>query len=194
MNNEVQMMAPMSWAQLDQLTMAIIGDLYPELLTTPGPTPVLDFISFDLEEHLGIKLRVREGLPPDVEGVLTPAKDGQPPTLQLPLSTYEGLVALNRRDIFTGAHEGGHAVLHAKQLTEAYVSGKTPGLFRNRADIPKFRDPECQANAFAARFLMPAVSLKMAINKYGLNIGTLADIYCVSYSAMQYRLSNIGAL
>jgi hypothetical protein len=190
----LQQVKPTSWAAIERHTIKVLAFMYPDCLTSPTPTPVEHFIEIGLSHHLGIELNVREDLPMDVEGVLIPRKNGDPPRLHLPLATYEGMHAGNRRDRFTAAHECGHAVLHSRQITEALVSGKSEGLFRRRRDIPSYRDPECQANVFASRFLIPGVTLRMAIQSVGLDVVELADIFKVSKEAMLYRLRDIGAL
>lgn len=104
-----------------------------------------------------------------------------------PVITYNLSDAPVRRR-FTVAHELGHLAL-------GHLS---PGN-------PKFRDPatnfsysahkaeEREANRFAAELLMPANTLKYAIERKNLHsVDDLADLFGVSQVAMKYRLENLG--
>lgn len=71
--------------------------------------------------------------------------DPQEKTLALREDVYAGLLNNHGRDRFTAMHEVGHAVLHRVTLNR--VSGE--GV------VSAFRDPEWQANTFAAAALMP---------------------------------------
>lgn len=84
-------------------------------------------------------------------------------TLALREDVYEGLVKQNRRDRFTAMHEAGHAILHRGQLNRSMGGA-----------IPAYRDPEWQANTFAAAILMPPKlvaacrSIKEVISEFGV--------------------------
>ncbi len=72
------------------------------------------------------------------------------PIITFPASVYQALYDGNPRARFTAAHEFGHFILHNNQpMHYARVS---------RADH-RF-DPEWQANAFAAAFLMPSIPFR----------------------------------
>ena len=66
---------------------------------------------------------------------------------------YRGACRGSGRDRFTLAHEFGHYVLH---------DGVAIGLARSAeaTDIPRYRDPEWQASAFAGELLMPPRLIK----------------------------------
>ncbi len=67
-------------------------------------------------------------------------------TMKLRESVYEGACRGNGRDRFTLAHEIGHYFMH----NDVVLSRAEPG-----SRIPAYRDPEWQANTFAAALLMP---------------------------------------
>lgn len=67
-------------------------------------------------------------------------------------STYEAAVAGNPRARFTIAHEIGHGIL-ADDVPEQYSAyGRNDSL---SVRLPAYRDPEWQANEFAAELLAP---------------------------------------
>lgn len=93
------------------------------------------------------------------------------------------------RKRFTVAHEIGHFAL-------GHLSN-TSRMFRD--NVTQFssgvRDPnEVQANRFAAQLLMPAESLRLAIQEGTKTVAGLAELFRVSEVAMKYRLMNLGML
>lgn len=94
------------------------------------------------------------------------------------------------RQRFTLAHEVGHLALgHLR-------AGKM--MFRDPAanfSSSNNKAVEREANKFAAELLMPADTLKYAIEHRGLySIDRLASLFGVSQVAMNYRLENLGLL
>lgn len=91
------------------------------------------------------------------------------------------------RQRFTVAHEIGHYIMHMDEI------GKD-GLLEK---IDMFRDPndnslkELEANEFAASLLMPEGKVRQYWGIYG-STEVLADMFCVSLSAMSYRLYKLG--
>lgn len=88
---------------------------------------------------------------------------------------------------FTLAHELGHFLLNHK--------GENGILFRdgdyNFSGLqPNFQERE--ANQFAAELLMPAFRVHSLIKNTPQTLGTLAQTFAVSESAMTYRLRNLG--
>lgn len=57
---------------------------------------------------------------------------------------YEGAVKGNPRDRFTLCHELGHYLLHRPEL-----------MTYARGDVPRYMDPEWQANTFAGELMAP---------------------------------------
>jgi Zn-dependent peptidase ImmA (M78 family) len=93
------------------------------------------------------------------------------------------------RQRFTVAHEIGHYALgHLNVAGKKYRD--TPANFSSGA-APEER----QANAFAAKLLMPEKVVKFAVNEKGFNtLKGLAKLFNVSEVAMKYRLVNMGLL
>lgn len=100
-----------------------------------------------------------------------------------------GVIAINRNDgyrrqVFTIAHELGHAALHDKDE-----------VYRMDAQKVEVNDPEeTEANWYAARILMPEEELKRYWNMYPSDLKTLSDIFGVSQVTMSYRLGHLGLL
>lgn len=102
-------------------------------------------------------------------------------------------VALNeqhdfRKRRFTAAHELKH-----------HLADRTPGgsqLECLEAGAAKSRVIERAANAFAARFLVPAEMLKGSINELGetRSIYALAELFGVNYPVIVYQLHNSGLI
>ncbi|KHF28293.1 ImmA/IrrE family metallo-endopeptidase [Anoxybacillus sp. EFIL] len=94
-------------------------------------------------------------------GVTYPEKN----VIRLREDVYENAISGIGRDRFTVAHEIGHFIMHR------------PGsiaLARNQAieNIPKYRDPEWQANTFAAELLAPPHIIKgMSVKEIALCCG-----------------------
>jgi IrrE N-terminal-like domain len=105
--------------------------------------PVVEFLEFGLP-------RVVPGMYYDVqsklllggrEGAVDPIKRA----VYIREDVYDAAVRHERRARFTVAHEIGHALLHVGTLNRVLP----------RQSIPTFRQPEWQANRFAAALLMP---------------------------------------
>ncbi|MBB3227553.1 Zn-dependent peptidase ImmA (M78 family) [Luteibacter sp. Sphag1AF] len=87
------------------------------------------------------------------------------------------------RQRFTVAHELGHHLLgHGSRPRDS-----SQAMMGSRDLV------ETAANRFAAELLMPAGSVQMLVVDHGIvDIGTLANYFQVSESAMTYRLRNLG--
>lgn len=86
--------------------------------------------------------------------------------MKIRLDVYEGAVKENPRDIFTLCHELGHYLLHQPEEVE---------FARGEMDIPAYRNPEWQANMFAAELLAPyeqakSMSIEQIANTYGMSM------------------------
>lgn len=91
---------------------------------------------------------------------------------------YEGAIEGNGRDRFTLAHELGHYLMHDKKHVKLarIEAGKS---------IEAFRNPEWQANTFAAELLMP-INLIDTNNPF-----VIANEFGVSLKAAQIRAKKI---
>lgn len=91
------------------------------------------------------------------------------------------------RQFFTIAHEFGHWVLH-RDLFLAHPE-QYPVLPRFQS-VDSHSPMEQEANYFAANLLVPAALLKPVLNA---PIATLASIFRVSRTMMEYRVKNVRA-
>ena len=91
---------------------------------------------------------------------------------------YEGAYNGNGRDRFTLAHELGHYLMHGKEHVK---------LARVQANkkLEAFKNPEWQANTFAAELLMP-ITLLHSDNPF-----KIASDFGVSLSAANFRVKKI---
>ena len=95
-------------------------------------------------------------------------------TMVIRRSVYEGAYEGRGRDRFTLAHELGHFLLHG------YPDYR---FARNEEHVPKYQDPEWQANTFASMLLIPRGEI------FGMSVEEVAQRYQVSKSAAQIALS-----
>lgn len=83
---------------------------------------------------------------------------------------YNGAVKGNQRDRFTMSHEFGHWLLHQPECVSFA-----------RGDIPKYCDPEWQANVFAAELMVPYHKTK------GMSVEDIMRECGVSYSCAEIQ-------
>lgn len=91
---------------------------------------------------------------------------------------YEGAIKDNGRDRFTLAHELGHFLMHNKNHVKL-------ARIENGQKCEIYRDPEWQANTFAAELLMPNNLMDTD------NCFQIANDFGVSLSAAQIRVKKI---
>ncbi len=94
-------------------------------------------------------------------------------------SVYNNAIEGSPRDRFTIAHEIGHLFLH----DDVSVS-----FARNEKSIPAYKDPEWQANTFAAELLVPYSQIK------GMAVEEISKKYIVSKKVAQIQASYISKI
>ncbi|WP_293575632.1 ImmA/IrrE family metallo-endopeptidase [Phaeobacter sp.] len=103
------------------------------------------------------------------------------------------------RQRFTLAHELGHFVLHKSLIgtglddSKMYRSTEAGDFYNTEIKLAHER----QANSFAAKVLMPKHLLKKKIDELSQSeskpdVSELCNLFQVSYSAMKWRLVNLG--
>jgi Zn-dependent peptidase ImmA (M78 family) len=149
-----------------------------------------------LFKHFGFRLSIEE-LPPGLEGLT----DCGSRVVTLPPHVYEGLEATDGRSRFTAAHEFGHVVLHAAQLAPTntrFQSGTVDApLLARRSQLKPFRDPEWQADTFAAALLMPRAMVRIifdATQPTTRIVRLIAQQFEVSREAAKLRLQKLELL
>lgn len=100
------------------------------------------------------------------------------PKIILPQSVYDAACQNEGRARFTVAHEFGHLILHPKHRLS---------LSRSASEVKPYRNPEWQANQFAAGILMPEV----LVRKYS-SVVEIVDAFGVSTQAAELRMKNLG--
>lgn len=186
MNNgkKVPVVPARSWAEIGKVSCKLIQSAYLELLVKPGPLPIDDFFEYKMKQVLGFDYAVSE-LPVGIEAAMDPKEK----LVILSPGTYEDLMNGIARARFTVAHEIGHVILHARYLCHRLLDGGNV-LRLNRGAIAPYRDPECQANAFAASFLMPTHHVDRMIRE-GAGAQSLVKIFGVSWDSAEYRINNL---
>lgn len=94
-------------------------------------------------------------------------------------SVYENAINGSPRDRFTIAHEIGHLFLH-DDITVSFA--------RNEKTIPAYKDPEWQANTFAAELLVPHSHIS------GMTAEEISKKYSVSKKVAQIQASFVSKI
>ena len=112
-----------------------------------------------------------------------------------------GIIGVNalhhpNRQRFSAAHELGHHVLHASEISQAvHVDKGIRVLFRNDVSALGTEPMEVEANAFASELLIPEDLLASVLEGEGVDledeaaIEALARRFRVSPAAMRFRLT-----
>lgn len=185
-SRRVPVVRPESRHSIDRWADAFLGQHYPHLLERPGLLPVDHLIDVILPRHYGVDSGI-DTLPPGVEGVTEP-----PNRITIRDSAYDGIIAGNPRDRFTGAHEATHAVRHLHQINQRFESTGGVRLHR-RSEVPVYADPEWQANRGAAALLMPARVIARMTLAGKVAAPDVARLFGVSMQAAEYRLDDAAA-
>lgn len=178
-----------SIAEIESIAESIVAKHSPETLDGKSCFPVLGYIDGPLKDEYEVDFGVEE-LGVGREGKL------EDYTLILDKAVYVGLCNNQRRARFTGAHEIGHAVLHAGELAVMNDSARgRPSLYR-KEDIKPYLNPEWQANTFAGALLMPAAGVRAVLKRkswLGLSFAAavMATRFCVSEQAAEIRLKKL---
>jgi len=173
-----------TWFAVGKKAEKLIDEQYPRLQRIPGPFPIEKFIEFRLRKTFGFEYAVK-GLPDGLEAMTVLRKK----IMIFSEETWEGLRAGTPRARFTAAHEVGHVSLHVKDLGPQILENRGV-LTLKRGNIPPYRDPECQANAFAAALLMPTYHMEKLL-KERKGPQEVCEIFNVSLEAACYRIGNI---
>lgn len=181
---KVPVVQPRSWYKIGKAAEKLIRLSCPELLENPGPFPLADFIEFKMNEIMKFGYEISE-LPEGIEAAMEPEHR----RIILSPETYEDLINEVPRARFTAAHEIGHAWLHSTELRHRILDGGNV-LKLNRGSIPPYRDPECQANAFASAFLMPTCHVEELITMPRPQINVM-QTFNVSLEAAGYRIKGL---
>lgn len=182
---KVPAVSPLSRRKIELIAEHFLSKVQPECLCSP--------IRFDVERCFDVTLPVKGYQPdlvdlgPGIEGLTDPIHK----VVRIPPRIYEDMVAGDGRARFTVSHEIGHVILHAQQVREIMVNCGQDGLKR-RSDIEAYRDPEWQANAFAAAVLMPETAVKQIMEEKHGSAALVAIRLQVSTLAADYRLKNLG--
>lgn len=115
----------------------------------------------------------------DMDGILayTEAKNGEI-TMYVRETIYDEALRDNGRARFTLAHEGGHVLMHCNQD----VILRRIDMYKElHISLENERNPEWQADQFAAELLAPLYMVK------GLSVYQIMDMFKVSYECATIR-------
>ncbi|WP_441279828.1 ImmA/IrrE family metallo-endopeptidase [Bradyrhizobium sp. 63_E2_N1_3] len=137
--------------------------------------PVVPFVELGIQ-HLnpGIMFDVVEG---DLLGARMGAVNPLTGQFMVREDIYDAAVQGQPRHRFTVAHEAGHAMMHVGTLNRMPASvGK----------VPAFRDPEWQANRFAAALLMPRHLVRQCTS-----VAEIMQRFGVSRECAEFRIKTL---
>lgn len=181
----VPIVPALSCYKIGQVAESLIKIAYPTLLQKPQPFPIDKFFEKDLPALLSYEYAVQE-LPHGIEGATDPIEK----EVVLSPDSYDLLLEGNGRARFTACHEIGHVILHARFLRERLLDGR--GTVKlHRSNIPAYKDPEYQADAFASALLMPTTHVQNLL-KRGVTSKNLASIFQVSRQAAEVRIAKLN--
>lgn len=127
---------------------------------------VIESLAADEEEEFDFEI-VTEGEMTDTYGTTNTSSN----IMKIRENVYDGAVNGNARDRFTLCHEFGHWFLHQPDNV-SFARGK----------IPKYCDPEWQANTFAAELMIPYYLVE------GMSIDEIVEKCGVSYSCAKIQM------
>ena len=126
-----------------------------------------------LEEGFHICILTKEEMG-NIHGLSCPTEK----CIKIREDVYERAIQGYGRDRFTLAHEVGHYILHNTKSVQLARLGE-------ERKIEAYRDPEWQANTFAAELLMPITLIDTD------DINVIAEEFGVSKSAANVRIKKI---
>ncbi|QDV23442.1 ImmA/IrrE family metallo-endopeptidase [Aureliella helgolandensis] len=181
----VPQVEPLSYREIEEISLRQLERHFPDLLLAPGPVDVIETWEL-LHDIYKFDTSVTSTLPHGVEGRTWPDH-----RVEVSDATYTLACRGDPRSRFTVIHECAHVWQHASQIRNVLESGSTLRLNR-RDSIPTFRDPEWQANAITAAYMMPACALKILKKRRPLSARLLMQVFNVSYSAANVRLDVVN--
>lgn len=133
--------------------------------------PIVHFIEWVLanpENDMGMEFEIVE--PYEMQDTYGTTNTGSN-AMQIRSDVYDRAVLGSARDRFTLCHELGHYLLHQPEAI-SYARG----------NIPVYRNPEWQANTFAAELMAPQILVKdMSIDEIMENCGMSRQAATIQY-------------
>lgn len=132
--------------------------------------PIVEFIEWILgNPDGGIDYEIVD--PEDMEDTYGTTNTGMN-IMRIRSDVYEGAIQGNPRDRFTLCHEVGHWFLH-----------QPDSISFARGNVPRYRDPEWQANTFAAELMAPYELVKdMTISEIMEKCGMSMQAATIQYN------------
>jgi len=169
--------APMSGSQIESDATVVLKKYSPALLKEPDAFDIVNFFDFPMKDDFKLDTAVQH-LADGVEGQAWP--DGRVFVSEL---TYEMACSNIGRGRFTIAHECYHGLKHRGQIRHVLVHTGQATLYR-RKSLSAFRDPEWQADRFAAALLMPAPMVTLLASRVRQDqiVKAISSTFQVSYA------------
>jgi Zn-dependent peptidase ImmA (M78 family) len=136
---------PLSAREVEQIASEVRADLGLDPDDRVSMTPLLEQVLYDVIDDYEFQV-AEDAEMGDMDGLT----DTRRPVITLKNSVYHALQRADSRARFTAAHEFGHLVLHCR----------APIGYASTTKRDPLRDPERQADIFAAAFLMPAEAFR----------------------------------
>lgn len=155
-----------SGAEIEGLALYIVKRYQPEVLQTPMAFDVERFFECELEEITGVDTDYRQ-LNPGIHGFTN--SESMECVISLELADDPSQHFFCRSTI---SHEIGHAIQHVPEfrkrkelLKSIHDAQHVPLTLYRESDIPLYCNPEWQAWRFAGALLMPAPTMRLAMEE-----------------------------
>ncbi len=127
---------PVSWSQIEDLTIRVVKEYLPAVLTEPQPFPIEGLVRYDMSRLTGVVYCVVDDLPAHIEAVTKYVASRDRIEVRFADPTDLLLERGDYRARMTAAHEFAHVIQHKDLILKAGGSTTTPGLFRKKTEIP----------------------------------------------------------
>ncbi|QOI45234.1 ImmA/IrrE family metallo-endopeptidase (plasmid) [Leptospira interrogans serovar Canicola] len=185
-NHLVPIVKPLSRININSKAAAFMKTNFPDAMLRPEKIDLFRFLDGGGLRKYGFEFGVEE-MPTNMEGYV----DFIHKLLMLSTEIYYSLEKGIPRSRFTAAHEIGHVMLHNRQISDRVADyGIVQKAYRK--SIPNFKNPEWQADEYAASILMPVNHCVNAYNEDNLNPSWFVENFGVSYQAAKIRCENIN--
>lgn len=132
--------------------------------------PIIEFIEWVLGDPDNSDFNYEIVEPSEMEDMYGNTNTGTN-VMKIRRDVYEGAARGNPRDRFTLCHELGHYLLHRPELM-SYARG----------EVPRYKDPEWQANTFAGELMAPYELVKnMSVEQIMENCGMSRQAASIQY-------------
>ena len=194
LDRQIPIVEGRSTAAIEMMAEAFLRKHQPCRLTLPGMTDVISLFDLVMPDAYGFNPVVDDNLPDGILG----QTDFAARTISITPHGYAGADSGEGWHRFTLAHEIGHVLTIGTEmdLKMRFTSstGTPSQVVQRRRNTPPYRDPEWQADCFAAALLMPRGPFAFQyrhLTEADRPIKTLKRQFGVSGTAVRTRIARL---